>query len=202
MIDNCIEWWREGSARGFGLRLSQSVKGSDSWVDDPITRHIISLAISKEEKGENNLLWPLVLHIKGPYSILILPLVEPHHLKSYSRMCNRSDCGSAIGSDENLSSLLVDLPSITGYGKLYFYILDIIFSVCQAIHLIYWMWICITLHFFGFLCMDYGSWVCLNLYVTIKKVFIHMPSVLLFYFTEYASVQYITVMYLLELLLI
>ncbi|KAK6117287.1 hypothetical protein DH2020_048958 [Rehmannia glutinosa] len=105
---------REGSARGFGIRVSQSVKGSDSWVDDPITRHVISLHINKEEKGENHLLWPLILHIKGPYSILVLPLVEPHHLKSYSRMCNRSDCGSAIGADENLSSLLLDLPSITG----------------------------------------------------------------------------------------
>ncbi|KAL0388686.1 UNVERIFIED_CONTAM: AP-5 complex subunit mu [Sesamum radiatum] len=105
---------REGSARGFGLRLSHSAKGSDSWVDDPITRHVISLYINKEEKGENFLLWPLLLHIKGPYSILVLPLVEPQHLKSYSRMSDRSDCGSAIGADENLSSLLLDLPSITG----------------------------------------------------------------------------------------
>lgn len=96
------------------------MKGSDSWVDDPITRHVISLYINKEEKGENNLLWPLVLHLKGPYTILVLPSIEPHHLKSYSRMLNRSDCGSAIGSDENLSSLLLDLPSITGYGKFYF----------------------------------------------------------------------------------
>ncbi|KAG6428093.1 hypothetical protein SASPL_112342 [Salvia splendens] len=104
---------REGSARGFGVRVSQSVKGSDSWVDDPIARHVISLYINKEE-GENNLLWPLVLHIKGPYSILILPLVEPRHLKSYSRMCNTSECGNAIGADESLSSLLLDLPSITG----------------------------------------------------------------------------------------
>ncbi|XP_042050512.1 AP-5 complex subunit mu-like [Salvia splendens] len=104
---------REGSARGFGVRVSQSVKGSDSWVDDPITRHVISLNINKEE-GENYLLWPLVLHIKGPYSILILPLVEPRHLKSYSRMCNSSDCGNAIGADDSLSSLLLDLPPITG----------------------------------------------------------------------------------------
>ncbi|GER37452.1 AP-5 complex subunit mu [Striga asiatica] len=105
---------REGSARGFGLRVSQSVKGSDSWIDDPITRHVISLHINREEKGQNSILWPLILHIKGPYSILILPLVETHHLKSYSRMCNSSDCGSAVGADENLSSLLLDLPSITG----------------------------------------------------------------------------------------
>ncbi|KAF5465590.1 hypothetical protein F2P56_015580 [Juglans regia] len=72
---------REGSARGFGIRVSQSSKGSDSWVDDPITRHIVGLYINKGEEGENNLLWPLILHIK----------------------------------DDSLSSLLLDLPSITGY---------------------------------------------------------------------------------------
>ncbi|KAL3812740.1 hypothetical protein ACJIZ3_014008 [Penstemon smallii] len=105
---------REGSVRGYGLRTSQSIKGSDSWVDDPVTRHVISVYINQGEKEDTTLLWPLVLHIKGPYSILVLPLVDPHHLKSYSRMCNRSDCGSAIGADENLSSLLLDLPSITG----------------------------------------------------------------------------------------
>ncbi|KAG6428095.1 hypothetical protein SASPL_112344 [Salvia splendens] len=112
LLAPALHYW-EGSARGFGVRVSQSVKGSDSWVDDPIARHVISLYINKEE-GENNLLWPLVLHIKGPYSILILPLVEPRHLKSYSRMCNTSECGNAIGADESLSSLLLDLPSITG----------------------------------------------------------------------------------------
>ncbi|XP_022842458.1 AP-5 complex subunit mu [Olea europaea var. sylvestris] len=105
---------REGSARGYGLRVSQSVVGSDSWVDDPITRHIISLYINKEEESEGCLLWPLVLHMKGPYCILVLPLVEPHHLKSYARMCKRSDCGNSVKEDESLSSLLLDLPSITG----------------------------------------------------------------------------------------
>ncbi|KAH7843212.1 hypothetical protein Vadar_013951 [Vaccinium darrowii] len=105
---------REGSIRGFGLRVAQSVEGSDSWVDDPITRHIISLYVSKEEEGENHLLWPLILHIKGHYCILVLPLVEPRHLKAYARMSKRSDCGSAVGVDENVSSLLLDLPSITG----------------------------------------------------------------------------------------
>lgn len=112
------ESFREGSIRGYGIRTSQSVKGSDSWVDDPITRHIISLNIVKEEEGENHLLWPLVLHIKGPFYFLVMPLVEPHHLKTYARLCNRSDCGNGVGADESLSSLLLDLPSITGYGKL------------------------------------------------------------------------------------
>ncbi|KAI8561493.1 hypothetical protein RHMOL_Rhmol04G0344500 [Rhododendron molle] len=105
---------REGSARGFGIRVAQSAEGSDSWVDDPITRHIISLYVNKEDEGENHLLWPLILHIKGHYCILVLPLVEPRHLKAYARMCKRPDCGNAVGMDESLSSLLLDLPSITG----------------------------------------------------------------------------------------
>lgn len=105
---------REGSARGLGTRVSHSVKGSDSWVDDPITRHIIGLYINKEEDGDNNLLWPVILHMKGQFSILVLPLVEPRHLKAYACLCKRSDCGNAVGVDDSLSSLLLDLPSITG----------------------------------------------------------------------------------------
>ncbi|XP_057476726.1 AP-5 complex subunit mu-like [Actinidia eriantha] len=105
---------REGSIRGFGIRVAQSVEGSDSWVDDPITRHIISLYVKKEEEGENRMLWPLILHIKSHYCILVLPVVEPRHLKAYARICKRSDCGNAVGVDESLSSLLLDLPSITG----------------------------------------------------------------------------------------
>ncbi|GMI95869.1 hypothetical protein like AT2G20790 [Hibiscus trionum] len=105
---------REGSVRGFGIRVSQSKEGSDSWVDDPITRHIVGFYINREEEGETNLMWPLALHIKGPYCILILPLVEPRHVKAYTRLCKRSDCGNAVTVDESLSSLLLDLPSITG----------------------------------------------------------------------------------------
>ncbi|KAK7292349.1 hypothetical protein RIF29_08127 [Crotalaria pallida] len=108
---------REGSARGFGVRKSQSTPGSDSWVDDPITRHIVGLYIKKEDDGgddDKNLLWPLVLHIKGHYNILVLPLVEPRHLKAYALLCKRVDCGNALGLDGGLSSLLLDLPSITG----------------------------------------------------------------------------------------
>ncbi|KAK9009418.1 hypothetical protein V6N11_035952 [Hibiscus sabdariffa] len=105
---------REGSVRGFGIRVSQSKEGSDSWVDDPITRHIAGFYINREEEGEDNLMWPFALQIKGPYCILILPLVEPRHVKAYTRLCKRSDCGNAVMADENLSSLLLDLPSITG----------------------------------------------------------------------------------------
>lgn len=104
---------REGSVRGSGIRVPESVQDSDSWVDDPIVRHIISLYINREV-GEDYLLWPLVLHVKGPYCILVLPLVEPKHVKAYERLYKRSDCGTAIGMDPNLSSLLLDLPSITG----------------------------------------------------------------------------------------
>ncbi|KAF5738658.1 AP-5 complex subunit mu isoform X2 [Tripterygium wilfordii] len=105
---------REGSVRGFGIRVSQSAEGSDSWVDDPITRHIIGLSIDTEEAGENHLLWPLILHVKGPYCILLLPLVELRHVKAYASLCRRSDCGNGVGADGSLSSLLLDLPSITG----------------------------------------------------------------------------------------
>lgn len=100
------------------MHTTQSVEGSDSWVDDPITRHVISLYINKDEGGESYLFWPLVLHIKGPYYIIASPLVEPHHLKMYATMCRRPDCGYAVGVDGSLSSLMLDLPSITGYGKL------------------------------------------------------------------------------------
>lgn len=103
--------------RGYGLRVPKSTEGSDSWVDDPITRHVISLLIDTKEEGELYLLWPFILHIRGPYCILVLPLVEPRHLKAYTKLCRKSDCGNAVGVDRSLSSLLLDLPSITGYGK-------------------------------------------------------------------------------------
>lgn len=114
---------REGTIRGMGIRLSHSAQGSDSWVDDPITRHIVSICVEKEDGEETFLLWPLILHIKGQYYILVLPLVEPQHLKAYERMCRKSDCGDMVGVDETLSSLLVDLPCITGYGHLWLHML-------------------------------------------------------------------------------
>lgn len=123
---------REGSARGFGIRKSNSSLGSDSWVDDPITRHIIGLNTSKEheEDGDKNLLWPLILHIRGNYSILVLPLVEPRHVKAYARLCKRPTCGSSLGLDDGFSSLLLDLPSITGYAKLLYLHMTLTFKNC------------------------------------------------------------------------
>ncbi|CAN6452766.1 unnamed protein product [Victoria cruziana] len=104
----------EGSVRGYGIRVASSTLGSDSWVDDPITRHVISLRIEKEEEAISTLLWPLILHTKGPYRILILPLVEPAHLEAYKRMLERPDCGNSVGTGDGISSLLLDLPCITG----------------------------------------------------------------------------------------
>ncbi|KAJ4845712.1 AP-5 complex subunit mu [Turnera subulata] len=106
---------REGSVRGYGIRVPQSAEGSDSWVDDPITRHIISLRIATKEEGDETfLLWPLILHVRGSYSILVLPLVEPGQLREYETLCTKSGCGNAVGADGSLPSLLLDLPSITG----------------------------------------------------------------------------------------
>jgi AP-5 complex subunit mu-1 len=109
---------REGSTRGYGIRVAQSTKGSDSWVDDPITRHIISLCLTEEDDDdddERNILWPIALHTKALYSILVLPLVEPKEMKDYVKLCRRSDCGPAVGEDLSLSSLLLNISSITGY---------------------------------------------------------------------------------------
>ncbi|XP_052190908.1 AP-5 complex subunit mu isoform X2 [Diospyros lotus] len=122
---------REGSARGFGIRIHQSAEGSDSWVDDPITRHILGLYINKEEEGGKYLLWPLILHIKSHFCIVVLPLVEPFHLREYARLGKRSDCGNAVGTDGSVSSFLLDLPSITGYGTP----LDLSYSNISAIKL-------------------------------------------------------------------
>ncbi|CAL5198798.1 unnamed protein product [Lathyrus oleraceus] len=105
---------REGSARGFGIRKSNSTLGSDSWVDDPITRHIIGLYINKELEDDKNLLWPLILHIRGHHSVLVLPMVEPRHVKAYEKLCKRPECGTSLGLDDGLSSLLIELPVITG----------------------------------------------------------------------------------------
>uniref|UniRef100_A0A0D9XZW9 MHD domain-containing protein n=1 Tax=Leersia perrieri TaxID=77586 RepID=A0A0D9XZW9_9ORYZ len=104
---------REGTARGSGIRTSVSSVGSDSWVDDPITRHIISLHINKED-GDGFMLWPVVLQKRGSYYILVLPLVDPQSFKSYERLLKRSDCGTSAKENGNLSSILFNLPCITG----------------------------------------------------------------------------------------
>ncbi|KAG8048834.1 hypothetical protein GUJ93_ZPchr0009g760 [Zizania palustris] len=104
---------REGTVRGKGLRTRVSSVGSDSWVDDPITRHIISLHIDKE-KGGGFMLWPVVLQKRGGYYILVLPLVDPQSFKAYERLMKRDDCGSSAKENANLSSILLNLPCITG----------------------------------------------------------------------------------------
>lgn len=116
---------REGSTQVRGLRDRDSFEGSDSWVDDPITRHVISLQISglEEEGSSAALLWPLVLHLKGNFQVLVLPLVEPRHLAGYADLCRRRTCGSPYESQlrdrhhqhyQSLSSMLLELPCITG----------------------------------------------------------------------------------------
>jgi len=38
---------KDGSVRGYGIHISSSSKGSDLWIDDAITRHVIGLQIDK-----------------------------------------------------------------------------------------------------------------------------------------------------------
>jgi AP-5 complex subunit mu-1 len=104
---------REGTARGSGIRTNVSSVGLDSWVDDPITRHIISLRMDKEE-GDGFMLWPVVLQKRGGYYVLVLPLVDPQPFRAYENLLKRSDCGSSAKENGNLSSILFNLPCITG----------------------------------------------------------------------------------------
>lgn len=104
---------REGTARGSGIRTSVSSVGSDSWVDDPIIRHIISLQINKEE-GSGFMLWPVVLQKRGGYYVLVLPLVDPQSFRAFESLLKRPDCGSSPKENGNLSSILLNLPCITG----------------------------------------------------------------------------------------
>ncbi|KAJ4778106.1 hypothetical protein LUZ62_062363 [Rhynchospora pubera] len=104
---------REGSARGFGICVASSTPGSDSWVDDPVTRHIITLHINREE-AEGYMLWPVIVHTSGNYYILVLPLVEPKKVREYRKLYQRNNCGGSVKEHDNLSSLLLSLPCITG----------------------------------------------------------------------------------------
>ena len=104
---------REGTARGSGIRTSLSSVGSDSWVDDPITRQVISLHINKEE-SDDFMIWPVVLQKRGGYYVLVLPLVDPQSFRAYENLLKRSDCGSSAKENGNLSSILLNLPCITG----------------------------------------------------------------------------------------
>jgi len=104
---------REGTARGSGIRTSLSSVGSDSWVDDPITRQVISLHINKEE-SDDFMIWPVVLQKRGGYYVLVLPLVDPQSFRAYENLLKRSDCGSSAKENGNFSSILLNLPCITG----------------------------------------------------------------------------------------
>lgn len=106
---------REGSIQGNGIRATDSPVGSDAWVDDVITRHIISLQLPKGDGDERpGILWPVILHIAGTYQVLVLPLVQPKDVQDYETLLWRKDCGHATSMEgRNLSSILLDLPCIT-----------------------------------------------------------------------------------------
>ena len=57
---------REVSNQVGGMRDRDIFEYSDAWVDDPITRHIISLQIlGPEDEGcSATLIWPIILHLK------------------------------------------------------------------------------------------------------------------------------------------
>lgn len=106
---------RDGSLQASAIREVWSVEGTDAWVDDPITRYVVSIQLKSTEDGDRPaLLWPLVVHSKGQYQVLVLPLVEPHHLATYEDLAWRKDCGGGAGGEASLSALLLQSPCITG----------------------------------------------------------------------------------------
>ena len=134
LLDLCVSWLlfalilvyvplslicREGLNQVGGARDSgDNSENSDVWVDDPISRHIISLQISgpEDEGCSATLIWPLILHLKGNFQILILPLVEPRHLKGYATISRKHTRGSVKDHShfQSLSSMLLELPCVTG----------------------------------------------------------------------------------------
>eukprot|EP00897_Mesotaenium_endlicherianum_P007389 jgi/Mesen1/6679/ME000343S05854 len=118
---------RQQSSPAAVLRGASSVPGDAAWLDDPIACHVIALSVphkggeNKDESAPPPILWPLLLHRKGPFWILVLPLVHPRHLAAYDVLRWQPDCGgsgrghgSEPGGHRSLSSLLLDLPAVTG----------------------------------------------------------------------------------------
>ncbi|GBG61197.1 hypothetical protein CBR_g19730 [Chara braunii] len=143
------------------IRLTQTVPGTDAWVDDPFMSYLISLQFESpceeegghdegDEDGEQDdddgggegamskppittfRLWPLLVHQKGAFYVVGAPLVEPRHVVRYDELCTRNDCGGGSvphltrggrGGGKftaSISSLLVDLPSVTvGFALLH-----------------------------------------------------------------------------------
>lgn len=60
------------------------------------------------------MLWPVIFHTSANYYVLVLPLVEPKKVKEYKKLYERKDCGGSVKENDSLSSLLLNLPCITG----------------------------------------------------------------------------------------
>ncbi|CAM0949909.1 unnamed protein product [Alopecurus aequalis] len=60
------------------------------------------------------MLWPVVLQKRGGYYVLVLPLVDPQSFRTFESLLIRPDCGSSAKENGNLSSILLNLPCITG----------------------------------------------------------------------------------------
>ena len=132
---------RQEASKTGGIREPSSQPGTDSWLDDPITRHIIGLQVSTpaDSAPDNSPtpvtrdatsspppatssppLWPISLHTKGSFRILVLSSVDPRHLAAYLKLTWQEDCGGPSPAHldspaaTTWSTLLTQLPTITG----------------------------------------------------------------------------------------
>lgn len=77
-IARCFQKHQEAMRASQGLRKLVTQPGTDAWLDDPLTQHVIGLCT------DGGLLWPVVKHhAQGAFIILVLPLVDSFVLESY-----------------------------------------------------------------------------------------------------------------------
>jgi hypothetical protein len=90
-IAHCFRGHQEAMHATQGLRKLETKPGTDAWLDDPVTQHVVGLSTS------NGLLWPIVKHHHGAFVILLLPLVDPFLAENYEvggLRCSMFDFGA------------------------------------------------------------------------------------------------------------
>lgn len=90
-IARCFRGHQEAMHATQGLRKLETKPGTDAWLDDPVTQHVVGLSTS------DGLLWPVVKHHHGAFVILVLPLVDPFLTENYEvggLRCGMFDIGA------------------------------------------------------------------------------------------------------------
>ncbi|GAQ88831.1 clathrin adaptor complexes medium subunit family protein [Klebsormidium nitens] len=108
-VARCFQKHQEAMRASQGLRKLGNPAGTDAWLDDPLTQHVIGL------RTDGGLLWPVVKHhAQGAFTILVLPLVDPFVVESFQALqCYESVNSSSAPKIADLSTLVLLTPAIT-----------------------------------------------------------------------------------------